>query len=103
MQPKKSSLLLLDLENVWEKFDSATLFVDISGADAQVAVDTVTARQIAEIVNQDSGNRSVQVAKILAASDPTARDLIIIPKPVMTGNIGDTKKINLTIVVTSEK
>ena len=100
---KSLSLLLVDLESLWEKFDSATLFVDISDAGAQIAVDTVTAKQIAEIVNQDSCNRSVEVAKILAGSDPAARDLIIIPKPVMTGNVDDTKKINLTIVVKSEK
>ena len=75
------NLLLADLENIWERFDSATLFVETKVFDG---VDT---EQIAEIVG----------------------DLVTPPKPRLTGDEKETKKpaaraedkekVHLTIVV----
>lgn len=75
------NLLLADLENIWERFDSATLFVETKVFDG---VDT---EQIAEIVGA----------------------LVIPPKPRLTGDDKETKKpaaraedkekVHLTIVV----
>lgn len=59
------NLLLADLENVWDKFDSATLFVDTDRAGGEVVVETVTAGQVAEIANQDGLESRIEVAKKL--------------------------------------
>ncbi|UCE99348.1 MAG: hypothetical protein JSV82_09340 [Planctomycetota bacterium] len=120
------NLLLTDLQNMWERFDSATLFVQTGDFGAQVIVETVTAEQIADIANQDTFDDRIDVAKdfavlnrtadllpgreILAAIDDTGPDLITIPKPVLTSSERTIKKpplqamdeqeIHLTIVVT---
>lgn len=119
------NLLLADLESIWERFDSATLFVETGLFDGQVVVDDITAEQIAEIAGQDSFERRTEVAKdfavlnktaellpgreILAVLDDSGPDLITIPKPVLTssektikrpaGQAKDGKEIHLTIVV----
>jgi hypothetical protein len=119
------NLLLADLGSIWEKFDSATLFVNTEVFGRQVAVESVTTRQIAEIVNQDSSKRCIEVAKdfailnnmaarlpgreILAVVDDQSRSLITIPRPVLTWNQKTVKKssgraqgkktVHLTIVV----
>ncbi len=93
-------LLLADLEYVWERFDSATLFVETEQAGGEVVVDAVTAEQITEIVNQDSVKGCIKVAKdfavlntmtellpgkeMLVAVNGRGMDLITIPKPVLT-------------------
>jgi len=100
------NLLLADLENVWDKFDSATLFVDTDRAGGEVVVEIVTAGQIAEIANQDGLESRIEVAKDFAALNNMAEhlpgkevfaaisgrgaDLMTIPKPVLTS---DSEKI----------
>jgi anti-sigma factor RsiW len=115
--------LLVDLDSVWQKFDSATLFVDTEQFGAPVVVDTVTAEQIAEIADQDSAKKSIEVAEdfailnnmaermpagnILAAMDDGKVNLITPPKPRFTGKMpkktqGDQqekREVSLTIVV----
>lgn len=123
------NLLLADLENIWTRFDSATLFVAAEVLGEQVVVDAVTAGQLTEIVNQDSFASSVKLAKdfaalnrmakrlpgreLLAAIDEKAERLITIPKPVLTssqratetpaGKAEDAEKICLTVVVIAGK
>jgi anti-sigma factor RsiW len=102
------SLLLADLGNIWSRFDSATLFVETEHFGEQVVVDAVAAEQIVEIVNQDSLERRIEVAKdfavlnkmgellpgkeILTAIDYSRPDLISIPKPVLTSSEKTIKK-----------
>lgn len=121
------NLLLAELDNIWDKLDSATLFVDTEVFGQRVVVDAVTAEQIAGIVNQDDSKRRIEVAKdfavlnniaehlpgreILTAIDDTTVDLITPPKPRLTGGPKTIKKsttrtkadknIRLTITVTA--
>ena len=123
------NLLLAQLDDIWDKLDSATLFVDTEVFGRKVVVEAVTAEQIASIVNQDDSTRRIEVAKdfavlnsvaenlpgreILAAIDNTTVSLITPPKPVLTSNNKPTKKvasrpgavknIHLTITVTDSK
>lgn len=120
------NLLLAELGNVWNKLDSATLFVDTEVFGEQIIVDAVTTRQIAGIVNQNDSQRRVELAKdfavlngiaehlpgkeILTAIDDTTVGLITPPKPVLTSNQKTIKKsttrteanknVHLTIMVT---
>jgi hypothetical protein len=119
------SLLLADLESVWDRFDSAALFVETDQLGGQVVVDAIAAEQIVEIVNQGTLEKRVEMAKdfsvlnkmtellpgkeILAAIDDSGPDLITIPKPVLTSReetirkpasqAEDDQNVNLTIVV----
>jgi len=119
------NLLLADLGSIWEKFDSAALFVETEVFGRQVTVNAVTVEQIAEIVNQDSLQRRTELAKDFALLNNTAerlpgreiiagigegsRSLITIPKPALTwsqkatkkpaGQAGDMQKVHLSIVV----
>ncbi len=119
------NLLLAELGNIWDKLDSAALFVDTEVFGEQVVVDAVTAEQISGIVNQDDSKRRLEVAKdfavlnnmaehlpgreILAAIDDTTVGWITPPKPVLTWNQKTVKKspartkenknIHLTITV----
>ncbi|MCH8119556.1 MAG: hypothetical protein IIC00_07500 [Planctomycetes bacterium] len=121
------NLLLAELGNIWDKLDSATLFVDTEVFGQRVVVDAVTAEQIAGIVNQDDSKRRIEVAKdfavlnniaeylpgreILTAIDDTTVGLITPPKPVLTSNQKTIKKsaigaeadknVRLTITVTA--
>ena len=80
-------MLLADLENIWARFDSATLFVETETIGGQVVVDGVSAEQIV--------------------------DLITPPKPRLTADEKMTKKpagraekeeqVHLTIVVTGSE
>ena len=97
------SLLLADLENVWERFDSATLFVETDQFGDKVVVTQVSAEQIAEIANQDSLERRIKIAKdfavlnnmveflpgkeVFAVIDDRGENLITIPKPVLTSAV----------------
>jgi len=120
------NLLLAELGNIWNKLDSATLFVDTEVFGEQIIVDAVTTRQIAGIVNQNDSQRRVELAKdfavlnniaehlpgreILTAIDDTTVGLITPPKPVLTSNQKTIKKsttrteanknVHLTIMVT---
>lgn len=119
------NLLLADLGSIWPKFDSATLFVETEQLGRQIAVESVDAEQIAEIVNQDSSKSCIQTAKdfavlnnmarllpgreILTAIDNKRPNLLTIPKPVLTSAERAIKKpeaptqggakLHLTIVV----
>jgi hypothetical protein len=109
--------LLADLQGIWQRFGSATLYVDTERFNAPVVVNAVTAEQTAEIVNQDNPERSIEVAKdfavlnnmaelmpgrqISAAIDNKGVDLIQIPKPVLTG--GDRKKTEKTVTPESKR
>ncbi len=123
------NLLLARLDDIWDKLDSATLFVDTEVFGRKVVVEAVTAEQIAGIVNQDDSTKRIEVARdfavlnnvaenlpgkrILAAIDNTTVDLIIPPKPVITSNdkatrklpsrTGAVKNIHLTITVTESE
>jgi len=118
-------LLLADLGNIWDKFDSATLFVETDQLEGQIVVDAVAAEQIIEIVNQDDFETRIKAAKYFAtlndmaelspgkeeltAIDDNRPDLITIPKPVLTSSeetikkpatrAEDGQKVHLTIVV----
>ena len=122
-------MLLADLENGWDKFDSATLFVETKELGRQVVVNKVTTEQIAEIADQDNPESSVKAAKyfavlnnmdellpgkeILTAVDDRKPKSIAIPKPVLTSDektikkppaeVKDGQNVYLTIVVTGNK
>jgi len=119
------NLLLADLQSIWQKCGSATLVVDTEQFGEPVMIDAITAEQIAEIINQDSPQRTIEVAKdfavlnnmaelmpgkqILTAIDDKKANLITPPKPVFTEYPKKTKKaasqpddkpeVSLTIVV----
>jgi len=120
------NLLLAELGNIWNKLDSAALFVDTEVFGEQIIVDAVTTRQIAGIVNQNDSKKRVELAKdfavlngiaehlpgkeILTAIDDNTVGLITPPKPVLTSNQKTIKKsttrteanrnVHLTITVT---
>lgn len=118
------NLLLARLDDIWDKLDSASLFVDTEVFGRKVVVEAVTAEQIDGIVNQDDSTRRIEMARdfavlndiseylpgreILAAID-TTMDLITPPRPELTSNdksttkvpsgTGADKNIHLTITV----
>lgn len=119
------NLLLADLEYMWGELDSATLFVDSEVFGRPEVVNAVTTEQIAEIIDQDSTEGRIGLAKdfaalnsiaehmpgkeIMAAIDGESRSLITIPKPLLTGKRKtitkppgqeqDEKTVRLTIIV----
>ncbi|MFZ0034752.1 MAG: hypothetical protein WAK60_07180 [Sedimentisphaerales bacterium] len=120
---------LADLGAIWNKFDSATLFVGTDRMEGQIAVDAVTPEQIIEIVNRDNFETQIKTAKyfaamnnmtglspgkeVLFAVDKSTPALITIPKPVLTSSeksvtklpagAGAGQKVLLTIVVVGSK
>ena len=96
-------LLLADLSNIWDRFDSAALFVETDRPEGQIVVDAVAAEQIIEIVNQDDFETRIKAAKyfatlnnmtellpgkeVLTAIDDSSPGLITIPKPVLTSGV----------------
>lgn len=126
------SLLLADLENIWDRFDSTTLFVETDQQTEQIVVSNVEAGQIVEIINQDSPQKYTQVAKdyavlnelikslagleVLTAIDSEKPQLTTIPKPIpmpvltsgektikRLSQAEDEQKVNLTIVIINSK
>jgi hypothetical protein len=121
------NLLLARLDDIWDKLDSATLFVNTDVFARKVIVQEVTAEQIADIVNHDDSTRRIEVARdfavlnniseylpgreILTAIDNTTVGLITPPRPVLTSKMttkvaprtGADKNIYLTITVTDSK
>jgi len=119
------NLLLGDLDGIWGKFDSATLFVEAGEAGKRVVVGNVKAGQTAEILKQDNSEARIRVAKDIASFNRIEKqlpgtemfaaigykgdDLITIPKPVLTsgerpitkpaGGTEAEQKVLLTIVV----
>ena len=120
------NLLLADLGNIWERFDSATLFVETDQPGRQVAVDRVILEQILEIVNQDNLETRIELARDFAVLNNTDRPALAdrkgdlttiprpIPKPVLTSSektikhppasLKDkTEELTLTVVVVSSE
>jgi hypothetical protein len=118
-------LLLADLEDVWGRFDSATLFVETEQFGREVAVRAVTPEQIEEIVSGANFEERIKTAKdfavsnsiaeimpgkeVWAAIDAGSRESISIPKPVLTSpekpaekripETGGKEQVHLTIVL----
>jgi len=104
------NLILAKIDSIWDKLESATLFVDTEVFGEQIVVDAVTAEQISGIVNQDDSKRRVEVAKdfavlnnmaehlpgreILTAIDDTTVRLITPPKPALTKTERTLKKLS---------
>jgi len=77
------SLLLADLADIWDKFDSATLFVEAKTPDKQVVVDNVSAEQIVDLITPPKPR--------LTSDEKTTE------KPTIRATEG--VKVHLTIVV----
>jgi len=117
--------ILADLGTIWDKFDSATLFIETDRPEGQIVVDAVAPEQIIEIAKQDDFETQIKTAKyfaamnnmaklspgreVLTAIDNSSPDLITIPKPVLTSSektikkppaqAEDSQKVHLTITV----
>ena len=117
--------LLADLKGLWPNLDSATMFIDTELFGRQVTVDAVTTEQIGEIIDQDSYEKRIELAKdlavlnsvaermgggeILAAIEGEGPGLMTIPRPMITGGelpnakpASETeaeKTVRLTIIV----
>jgi hypothetical protein len=113
--PEALNLLLTDLSGIWQKFDSATLFVETDQFGQPVVVNAVNAEQIGEIVEQDTLQKRVEVAKnfailnsvtellpgkeLFAAIDMPGSDSVgppTLPKPVIIWHEEGTEKPPLT-------
>lgn len=119
------NLLLANLDDVWPRLDSATMLIDTDVFGRQVAVDAVTTEQIGRIVEQDSSEKRIELAKdfellnsmaehlpggeIFAAIEGKGPSSMTIPRPMITGGelpnaksaskMKDAKTIRLTIIV----
>jgi hypothetical protein len=117
-------VLMDELGTVWDKIDSAVLFVNTEGA-GQITIDAITPEQIVEIAKQDDFQTQTKTAKFFAAMnnmaklspgrevmvaiDNSAPRLLTIPKPVLTSSekpitkpsaqIENSQKVRLTITV----
>jgi len=117
--------LLADLQSVWPNLDSATMRVDTEVFGRQVTINAITTEQIGEIVDQDSYEKRVELAKdfgvlnsmaermpgaeILAVIEGEGLSLPIMPKPFITGpessnakapsETEDEKTVRLTIII----
>ncbi|MBN1393031.1 MAG: hypothetical protein JW947_09545 [Sedimentisphaerales bacterium] len=122
-------LLMYDLGTIWDKIDSATLFVPdgTSRREGQITIDAVAPEQLIEIAKQDDSQKQIETARFFAAMnkateltpgkevqvaiDDIAPRLLTIPKPVLTSNEKPVTKtadqseqmVFLTIVVTGSK
>jgi len=123
------NLLLADLGGIWQRFDSATLFVETEKFSEPVVVNAITAGQTTEILNQDSLKKCTAVAKdiavlnnvaelmpgreVFAAMGDNGPGLMTIPKPVLTWKkkmakdlespAEKTERVSLTIVLAGSK
>ncbi|MGA2173117.1 MAG: hypothetical protein ABSG82_08965 [Sedimentisphaerales bacterium] len=123
------SALVSDLSAVWPKFDSTTLVVHAGDVGQYVTVEHVQPGQIADIVNQDTSDGRIRVAKdfavlnhvgqvssdrqMLAFADHTYPELTVIPRPVLTSGekttpavpegANDEVRVDLSIVVSAHK
>ncbi|MHC4433067.1 MAG: anti-sigma factor family protein [Planctomycetota bacterium] len=117
--------LLGDLEGLWPNLDSAAMFMDTESYGRELTIDAVTTEQIIQIVDQDSYEERIELAKdlgvlnsmaqnmpgreILAAIAGDGPGLMAIPRPMITGgqlpNAKPTsetqahKTIRLTIII----
>jgi hypothetical protein len=124
---KDLRLLIDDLGTIWDKINSATLFIDTADPEGQIEIDAVTPEQLIEIAKQDSLETQIKTAKyfaavnsitesspgreVMVAIEDSAPPLLTIPKPVLTSNNKPVTKaadeaeqnVLLTIVVTGSK
>ena len=109
---KALASLLVDINSLWVDIDSAKLFVDCPQTSQTAAVDSVTAQQIADIANQETDKKRVEIAKAfsflnnlsvtstekspLATLDRDYSDILVlpnaIPKPILTSSAETGKK-----------
>lgn len=69
------NLLLADLDNIWSKLDSATLFVNTEFFGVQTVVDAVKTKQIAEIAGRDNSEQRIELAKDFAVLNNMAEHM----------------------------
>ena len=81
------NLLLADLANIWERFDSSTLFVEAKPPAEQVVVDGISAEQISKLI-------TIPKPDLASGVEPNE-------KP--TGKQVPQKQVHLTIVVAGSK
>jgi hypothetical protein len=115
--------VLASLDSVWPRLESAKLVLDTEVFGREVTVRSVTTEQIAEIIDQNSNEKRVELARdfhllntadenipgktILAAIEGEPADGISIPKPIITGpgkndrpeKVEEDKTIRLTIIL----
>lgn len=122
------NVLLADLDSVWQRFDSATLFVDTEQFGKPIVIHAVTAEQTAEVINQDDFKACTELARDFAVLNNVAESmpgrevtavvdggptLPTIPKPSLASHedtmkdsassAEDGQKVSLTIVVSGTK
>ncbi len=99
--------LVADLGRIWQNFDSATLMVNSDEFAETVEVAPVTLQQTAKIINQDSTQASVAMARNVAVlnsfaegmpgqnilSKPGNNLVLVLPRPVLTSDDPDIKQI----------
>jgi hypothetical protein len=119
-------LLMDDLGTIWDKINSATLFIDTGGPEGQIAIDAVTPEQLIEVAEQDNLQMRIKTARffaavnsiterspgreVMVAIEDSAPPLLTIPKPVLTSNekpvtktAGEAEQmVLLTIAVTGK-
>ena len=118
------SFLLAEMQKNWNKFDAPTLIVGSDRSEKQIKVKDVTTNQIAEIVRQDTLERSLETAREFALLNKSGigtmlgnQEMIVddmatiqkrIPKPKLTWDEaakisvedrGSGLRVYLTIVV----
>jgi len=110
--------LLGDLQDTWDRFVSRTLSVETDRFAEQVLIRSVTLRQIAELVSQNSLDKRVELAKDIALSNwieqlmpgryiPDESELVM-PKPILASggepemkspdDVEESEKVQLTVV-----
>jgi len=110
--------LLSDMENIWPRFGSATLFVEQDRLGEEIAVTGVSPLRIAEVIGQDSYEKRIVAAKkfaalnevnallpgrqVMAAIDGRKPLSITIPRPVLTSGEKTVEKSSRW-AVTGEK
>ena len=114
----KMSALLADFENIWNEFESASLFVETAGFDRIIVVDKITPMQLADITSQQNLDRQLKAASYFSivnniqqsrfAADTPSSKPNDIPQPVLAKDEqaetspGQAGVIHLTIEIVSE-
>ena len=107
------SLFVADLASIWDKFDSATLYVETGQPVTDVVVENIAAHQVDDIIAERNFEKAVTLAKNTAALNALSTDLpgtalametdvdsLPIPKPVLTA--GDNKPKTMTDIDETE-
>ena len=71
--PAALGLLLTDLDYIWQRLDSATLFLETDQFGEQIAVGAVDTQQIENIIEQKTLTERIEVANDLALLNSTTR------------------------------